>query len=693
MYRFLIYILLNQALICSAQTFSENQEDKETAMTECDKVITKSISLKEVAVSATESLKSRSASSVIIADKKEIEQQIPLNVSEVLQNHSGFTMKDSYQTPITLRGMSGKRLLTLRNGLRRMSSYPAGYMAHMVNVYDLDRIEVEKGYASVIYGAGAIAGTINLIDKPLFIHQGFHGKISYGSASNNAENSALACAGWNNKRWAYKGGLRLRKSSDFKYTNGDRAINSAYQDQDFFFASGFKISELESISVAADWHNGGPWGKPVGFNGSDYMKISTNKELSHNYQLHYRRKSKKQEVTLDLKGFYSNEKRMLQKAYYTAANYSLSYTETTNYADYYYGSKALVYYTPTSQHSFIAGSEGYAYHITTPTDGIDYIQAISFSNRVSHNARLYQGALFAEHRFYTSQKLAFKGGLRYDYAKLYEGQVHDSTAHHEMSNIKSAISGHLALDYKWNKSRIKVNLAHAFRMPSTNEMYTDSYTANGIIYATPDLEAEYCNSLDIVYRYYSNETSFEISPFVWMMDNMISKTELRGLPGTNYKYVNIGKTLLCGGELNLHLPICDLNLFSKESKLNLTCGIAYLYGNDISNKEHIEPLDYIPPFNIKTNLRFRTTIGKDTKLTCSLRSTYYSEQQRVAYGSYSTPNYHILSSDFTLDINQLKTQPTLNLSIHNLTNKNYFTYQSFIPSPGRNIKLMVSFHL
>lgn len=159
----------------------------------------KNYKLTEIAVVSRRYIDSKSSVSAFTAGKKEILTLRPRNVSEVLQTKAGFTNKSGYQTPLSLRGLSGKRLLVLRNGVRRFSSYPAGYMSHTINVYDLERIEVEKGAASVIYGAGAMAGIINLVDKSPFKQDGLNAKLTtgYGSVNHEKKQSCL----WGMEQW------------------------------------------------------------------------------------------------------------------------------------------------------------------------------------------------------------------------------------------------------------------------------------------------------------------------------------------------------------------------------------------------------------------------------------------------------------------------------------------------------------
>ncbi|WP_303922297.1 TonB-dependent siderophore receptor [Draconibacterium sediminis] len=652
------------------------------------------ITINEVAIIHQQNIKDKSMTSAFTTNKKEMALLNPQNVSEVLQTKTGFTNRSGYQTPLTLRGMSGKHLLVLRNGMRRFSSYPSGYMSHTVNVYDLERIDVEKGAASVLYGAGAMGGIINLVDKSPFKQKGFNARFTSGYGSVNNEKNILACGGWSNGKLAFKTVFRYRDADDFTYADGTTAENSFYSDKDMFFSAGYQFSETQQLVFTADMHDGGPWGKPVGFNGTKYMRVKTNEERSDNLSLQYNvglgRNGK-----LNWNVFYSNESRILEKNYYTAAGYMLSYVETTHFSDYYYGSRLTTDWKVTNKYSITAGSDFYSFHISTPVDVVDYIEAISFQNRVSHNARSYISGSFIEHKLQLTNTLKLVGGIRYDYGSVYEGDVHSIEQDEERNEAKHALSGNIAAAFRFaNHSRIKVNVARSFRMPETTELYADSYTSNGILYANPDLQPEYSNSVDLVYTQSIKKLEIEFSPFLWLMEGMITKEEFKGMPGTNYQFVNIGKTRLWGSELTAEIPVKNV-IFSND-KLQIAIGMAYLNGTDVTEAGNYfkagTPLNYIPPFNAKANITYHTPESKKVEGTFALRAVYYAEQKRLGDKNYATPAYLTLGTTFGIDFNSIKTKPSLNIAINNLLNKEYYTYYSYLPAEGRDVRLFLTFH-
>lgn len=106
-----------------------------------------------------------------------------------------------WQEGFTLRGLGGQRVLVLTDGVRQ-SGQGIGYGGGNLSLYDLfalDRIEVLRGPASVLYGTDALGGVINIITRePVFSASPQFGggvRYEYDSARNIERFSLLATAG------------------------------------------------------------------------------------------------------------------------------------------------------------------------------------------------------------------------------------------------------------------------------------------------------------------------------------------------------------------------------------------------------------------------------------------------------------------------------------------------------------------
>lgn len=106
-----------------------------------------------------------------------------------------------WQEGFSLRGLGAQRVLVLTDGVRQ-SGQGVGYGGGNLSLYDLfglDRVEVLRGPASVLYGTDALGGVINIITRePAFtptLEVGGAFRYEYDAARNFERFNALAHVG------------------------------------------------------------------------------------------------------------------------------------------------------------------------------------------------------------------------------------------------------------------------------------------------------------------------------------------------------------------------------------------------------------------------------------------------------------------------------------------------------------------
>ena len=102
--------------------------------------------------------------SVQIIDKAELKNKGYQPVAEAVESAPGVTWGNSPAQPFSfsMRGFTENQITILRDGIWLG---PASMTGRPQNSFNLDRIELLKGPASVLHGQGAIAGTLNMITK------------------------------------------------------------------------------------------------------------------------------------------------------------------------------------------------------------------------------------------------------------------------------------------------------------------------------------------------------------------------------------------------------------------------------------------------------------------------------------------------------------------------------------------------
>src|SRR5437016_17216 len=87
-----------------------------------------------------------------------------VNVQQAADSQAGVTSGGSPgdQSQFSMRGFTGNQITVLRNGLY---IGPSNMTTRDQNAFNVASVEILKGPASVLYGQGAIAGVVNVVDK------------------------------------------------------------------------------------------------------------------------------------------------------------------------------------------------------------------------------------------------------------------------------------------------------------------------------------------------------------------------------------------------------------------------------------------------------------------------------------------------------------------------------------------------
>ena len=130
------------------------------------------IVMETVVVTATKTPEKRRdiPNAVIIVDKKDIQASGARTIGELLANEPGIDWQTygnygGAAQEIHIRGMRGTATQVLINGVAVNSPSWGVADVSKIPLDNIERIEVIKGSGSVLYGSGAMAGTVNVITK------------------------------------------------------------------------------------------------------------------------------------------------------------------------------------------------------------------------------------------------------------------------------------------------------------------------------------------------------------------------------------------------------------------------------------------------------------------------------------------------------------------------------------------------
>lgn len=194
------------------------------------------------------------------------------SLGEVLDNQPGVAKRSfgpGSSRPV-IRGFDGDRVLVMQDGIPTSSlSSQSGDHGESLDASSLDRLEVVKGPATLLYGSNAIGGVVNAVtghhqihDHP---HQGLRGYVTGfgGSANGQAGGAAGFDLGLGN--WLIWGNGSGQRTGDYKTPEGTvdnsrtRLSNSSgglsWFGQKTFFDIGYRYEEGKyGVPFASEFH-------------------------------------------------------------------------------------------------------------------------------------------------------------------------------------------------------------------------------------------------------------------------------------------------------------------------------------------------------------------------------------------------------------------------------------------------------
>ena len=686
---------------------------------------------------------------IISINRQFLQQNLSTNIIDAIATVPGIsavTTGPNVSKPF-IRGLGYNRILTLYDGIRQEGQQWGDEHGIEVDQNTVDKVEVVKGPASLIYGSDAVAGVINLLPPNPPPDGTSIGNISTEYQTNNGLMAASAMAAGNKNSIFWLGRSSFKMATNYRDNIDGRVYNTGFRELDFSGMAGINRSwgyshlgfaafdDLQEIPDGSRDSATRKFTKQI--TEIDTVRpIVSESELKsykitplHQYVQHYRLYSAN---NFDL----GKSRLEINLAYEKSVRQEFSHPQvpvpglylTLN--SYIYDIK---YYFPEKNGWSVTGGLNGMYQTNTVTNGTEFVIP-------SYNQFDAGPFLFVKKSL---QKLEIAGGIRYDVRQFnnqalftkpdpvtgFENPVYGAdtvgsdNAFYAYKHTFSGASGSLGLSYRFSdKFSAKANIGRGYRSPNISEI-----SANGIHPGTNtfqegnlELKPEFNLQEDIGINFNSQHVTIDASVFNNVINNYIYNEKTGSSIGLNtildtFQFV-AAKAHLYGGELSIDIHPHPLDWLHFENSLSLVYGDNKGIPGETKLSDSAKYLPQIPPLHTISELR--ANIKKLTpgiiNAFVKVQFEYFAAQNRayLEYGTETpTPGYNLLNAAFGADLINHKGQKVLTLIISgdNLFNTVYQSNMSrlkyFEPFPddprpyhgiynmGRNISFKLIFPL
>jgi len=626
----------------------------------------KTASLEEIIVTATkiEEPKKDVPASVQIITQEDIKNSTAKNVGDLVAEAAiGHIHKypGALTARISLRGFTTdlfndlkSRVLILVNGNRsgtvNLSKFP---------VDDIERIEIVKGPASVLYGSSAMGGVINIITKQG--KEDFHASLGGEFGSWDYWKAMAALSGGKDRFDLYLAASRSSQG-DYSAKRYGKIQNSAFEDEALYARLGYRLFDNHHISLGLQRWKGWDIGSP----GARYSPDPDNYSDKERNSLDIEYKT----ADVNVKYYFIKDR---DKSYggmtsgIGNSDISLTKRDTTG--------ASIQKIFPIKDHRIIVGGQW---------DRTDVNSSRNTGAPYNPDSRYNSYGAFTEGRISLfNRKLLLSAGLRYDYFQNEILQTHGMTGVVPGKENIDNVTARGGFVYTITDAvSFKGNIGTAFRAPAPDELATDYISSWGLRYiGNPDLKPEKSTSFDAGIDYSKDFLNGGLAFFHSNFKDKIIGYFNSTLNAQTYK--NIDGATLQGFEANASYNIglaYGLD-FSIEPFTNITYHTRYSSKDIIEIGKTGRTLLYTP----KWTGAFGVRAGKE-KWDVRLIANYTGDEK---VQDFSPPSYGknvVNKGDFTVVSLKGSYRPIKNLeltaSIENLFDRAYEYVLSY-PMPGR----------
>jgi len=537
-------------------------------------------------------------------------------LSKMVPGLTSFSSGPAIAKPV-IRGLGYNRIVTVHDGIRQEGQQWGDEHGIEIDEYSVQRVELLKGPASLLYGSDAMAGVIHIITNTPVEHGTIKGNFQQTYMSNNQLIGTNAnVAGHLNNGFNWNVYATVKNAKDYSNAYDGKVLNSRFSEKNMGGYLGFNKSwGYSHILVSSFAQNVGmiegerdaATGHFLIYPGTIAERAATDQDLTSSNFLFPGQKINHFKIASDNNIALSKGR--------LAFNLAYQRNQRKEFADYLLPTTPALYFDLSTINYTLQyhAPEKNGWKTSIGLNGMQQENKNKADEVLIPAYKQFDAGIFYYTKKTFAQKITISGGLRSDY-RFVQGAAYNEGAVQKFAAFNKQlfnVSGSVGMSYEPSSTTIiKLNIARGYRAPTVSELASNGTHegTNRYEYGDPNLRSETSLQIDAGLEYNNDHIGFSFTGFYNNIANYIFYSKLANIAGTDslvhingedltaFTFRQSGASLI-GFEARFDVHPHPLDWLHFENTFSVVSG---RFNNAIDGSNHIP---FMPPAKLQSELR------------------------------------------------------------------------------------------
>ena len=537
-------------------------------------------------------------------------------LSKMVPGLTSFSSGPAIAKPV-IRGLGYNRIVTVHDGIRQEGQQWGDEHGIEIDEYSVQRVELLKGPASLLYGSDAMAGVIHIITNTPVEHGTVKGNFQQTYMSNNQLIGTNAnVAGHLNNGFNWNFYATVKNAKDYSNAYDGKVLNSRFSEKNMGGYLGFNkswgyshllVSSFAQNLGMIEGERDAATGHFLMYPGTIAERAATDQDLTSSDFLFPGQKINHFKIASDNNIALSKGR--------LAFNLAYQRNQRKEFADYLLPTTPALYFDLSTINYTLQyhAPEKNGWKTSIGLNGMQQENKNKADEVLIPAYKQFDAGIFYYTKKTFAQKTTISGGLRSDY-RFVQGSAYNEGAVQKFAAFNKQlfnVSGSVGMSYEPSSTTIiKLNIARGYRAPTVSELASNGTHegTNRYEYGDPNLRSETSLQIDAGLEYNNDHIGFSFTGFYNNIANYIFYSKLANTAGTDslvhingedltaFTFRQSGASLI-GFEARFDVHPHPLDWLHFENTFSVVSG---RFKNAIDGSNHIP---FMPPAKLQSELR------------------------------------------------------------------------------------------